>query len=112
MLQEEGECGKEDLAPAPTQPPAEEGLAPVPPPRCCFDFVPFSQPTGNVLLNREVCSVQGAPDSSFPLEFSAGEGQSTDRREFSLPRKAVNVAGGVLSPPRRSPPPFALQELF
>lgn len=73
MPQEEGERGKGNLALARTQPPAGDGLAPVPLPRCCFDFVPFSQPTGNLLLDRKVCSIQGAPDPSSPLGSSAGE---------------------------------------
>jgi len=73
MPQEEGEHGKEALTPARTQPPAREGLAPVSPPRCSFDFVPFSQMTGNLMLDRKVCSIQGAPDPSSPQGFSAGE---------------------------------------
>lgn len=71
--EEEEECGKRDLAPAQTQPPASESLAPIPPPRCCFDFVPFSHPTENLWLDMKVFSIQGAPDPSFPLGFSAGE---------------------------------------
>lgn len=47
-----------------------EGLASIPPLRCHFDFAPFSQPTGNISLDRKICSIQETLDPSSTLEFS------------------------------------------
>lgn len=52
---------------------SREGLASIPPLRRRFDFAPFSQPAGNLPLDRKICSIQAALGLFSPLEFSAGK---------------------------------------